>query len=44
MSFFRKTRSAATPKVAYFSMEYAFDAKIPNYAGGLGVLAADMMH
>lgn len=44
MSFFRKTRSSATPKVAYFSMEYAFDAKIPNYAGGLGVLAADMMY
>ncbi|MBI5414247.1 alpha-glucan family phosphorylase [Candidatus Peregrinibacteria bacterium] len=25
-------------------MEFAFDAKFRNYAGGLGVLAADMMH
>lgn len=31
-------------KVAYFSMEYAIDARIPNFAGGLGVLAADIMH
>ena len=30
--------------VAYFSMEFAIDARIPNYAGGLGVLAADIMH
>jgi len=44
MSFFRKTRSSAVPKVAYFSMEYALNAQIPNYAGGLGVLAADMMY
>jgi glycogen phosphorylase len=29
---------------AYFSMEFAFNPKIPNYAGGLGVLAADAMH
>ena len=29
--------------VAYFSMEFALDAKIPNYAGGLGVLAGDIM-
>ncbi len=36
-----KTQS---PKVAYFSMEFALDARIPNYAGGLGVLAADIMH
>ncbi len=36
-----KTKS---PKVAYFSMEFALDARIPNYAGGLGVLAADIMH
>ena len=44
MSFFRKTRASISPKVAYFSMEFAFDAKIPNYAGGLGVLAADIMY
>ncbi len=31
-------------RVAYFSMEFALDTKIPNYAGGLGVLAADIMH
>lgn len=30
--------------IAYFSMEFAVDAHIPNYAGGLGVLAADIMH
>jgi len=44
MSFFRKTRGSASPKVAYLSMEFALNAKIPNYAGGLGVLAADIMH
>lgn len=31
-------------KVAYFSMEFAVDHRIPNYAGGLGVLAADYMY
>lgn len=31
-------------RVAYFSMEFAFNKEIPNYAGGLGVLAADMVH
>ncbi|PLX20582.1 alpha-glucan family phosphorylase [Candidatus Parcubacteria bacterium] len=30
-------------KVAYFSMEFAFDDKLQNYAGGLGVLSADMI-
>lgn len=29
--------------VAYFSMEIALDNEIPNYAGGLGVLAADTL-
>ncbi len=29
--------------VAYFSMEIAFETNVPNYAGGLGVLAADML-
>lgn len=29
--------------VAYFSMEFAVDPRIPNYAGGLGVLAADYL-
>jgi len=32
-----------TKKVAYFSMEFAFDDTLKNYAGGLGVLAADMI-
>ncbi|MBN2087514.1 alpha-glucan family phosphorylase [Candidatus Peregrinibacteria bacterium] len=30
-------------KVAYFSMEFALLPEIPNFAGGLGVLATDMM-
>jgi starch phosphorylase len=32
-----------TGKVAYFSMEIALKNEIPNYAGGLGVLAADTL-
>ena len=32
-----------TPRVAYFSMEIALRAEIPTYAGGLGVLAGDVM-
>lgn len=31
-------------KLAYFSMEFAFDDRFKNYAGGLGVLAADTAH
>lgn len=31
------------PKIAYFSMEFALDSAIPNYAGGLGVLATDIV-
>lgn len=30
-----------SPKVAYFSMEIALDARMPTYSGGLGVLAGD---
>lgn len=30
--------------IAYFSMEIAVDAQVPTYAGGLGVLAGDMVH
>jgi len=33
----------ATPRVAYFSMEIALRAEIPTFAGGLGVLAGDVM-
>jgi glycogen phosphorylase len=29
--------------VAYFSMEVALESGIPSYAGGLGVLAGDML-
>jgi len=32
-----------TPRVAYFSMEIALQNDIPTYAGGLGVLAGDMV-
>lgn len=31
------------PRVAYFSMEIAIREEIPTYAGGLGVLAGDLM-
>ena len=31
------------PRVAYFSMEIALRPEIPTYAGGLGVLAGDLM-
>ena len=30
-------------RVAYFSMEVALSTNIPNYSGGLGVLAGDML-
>ena len=40
-----KNKKNITPvEVAYFSMEFALSSDIPNYAGGLGVLAADMMY
>ena len=29
--------------IAYFSMEVALHPEIPNFAGGLGVLAADIL-
>ena len=32
-----------SPRVAYFSMEIALRNEIPTYAGGLGVLAGDMV-
>lgn len=31
------------PQIAYFSMEIAVDPSFPTYAGGLGVLAGDML-
>ena len=33
----------AVPRVAYFSMEIAIRPEMPTYAGGLGVLAGDLM-
>lgn len=33
--------AGASSLTAYFCMEYAIDAKLPIYAGGLGVLAGD---
>lgn len=33
----------AEPRVAYFSMEIALRSEIPTYAGGLGVLAGDIL-
>ncbi len=32
-----------TPNLAYFSMEFALKPEIPNFAGGLGVLATDIL-
>lgn len=32
-----------SPRIAYFSMEIALRNEIPTYAGGLGVLAGDMV-
>ncbi len=33
-----------TQTTAYFSMEIALQDEIPNYAGGLGILAGDTLH
>ncbi len=30
-------------KIAYFSMEFGLDERMPTYAGGLGMLAGDML-
>jgi starch phosphorylase len=35
--------SSFRPGVAYFSMEFALDPHMPTYAGGLGVLAGDIL-
>ncbi len=37
------TAKGSARRVAYFSMEIALHATIPTYAGGLGVLAGDML-
>src|SRR4051812_10899603 len=31
------------PRIAYFSMEIMLESDIPTYAGGLGVLAGDLL-
>lgn len=31
------------PSIAYFSMEFGLDEKLPIYAGGLGILAGDVL-
>lgn len=33
----------AGPRIAYFSMEIAVNPQMPTYAGGLGILAGDML-
>ncbi len=38
----REAVSSAHP-IAYFSAEFGFDARLPIYAGGLGILAGDIM-
>ena len=38
----REAVSPAHP-IAYFSAEFGFDAQLPIYAGGLGILAGDIM-
>lgn len=37
------SESRSTVRIAYLSMEIALDAAMPTYAGGLGVLAGDMI-
>lgn len=36
-------RFTHAPRIAYFSMEFALRNDVPTYAGGLGVLAGDLM-
>ena len=38
-----KYNDNASPRIAYFCMEYGLDPKLPIYAGGLGVLAGDYL-
>src|SRR5512137_1118898 len=37
------TKPTGKPKIAYFSMEIGIDEHIPNYSGGLGILAGDTL-
>jgi len=36
-------KNQKSARIAYFSMEFAISSKIPNFAGGLGVLAYDIL-
>ncbi len=41
-TWFRRTYPQSTsPVIAYFSMEFGISESLPNYSGGLGVLAGD---
>jgi len=39
----REARHGATPRVAYLSMEFGLGEALPLYAGGLGILAGDVL-
>lgn len=39
-----EARIARDPKVAYISSEFALSDDLPTYAGGLGILAADLLY
>jgi starch phosphorylase len=38
-----KMLNIESPRIAYFCMEYGLNARLPIYAGGLGVLAGDYL-
>ena len=38
-----ETSRLARPRVAYFSMEFGLDSRLPAYSGGLGILAGDFL-
>ena len=38
-----RSRPTAMPRVAYFSPEFGVDESLPQYSGGLGVLAGDYL-
>lgn len=37
------SRGSMLPRVAYFCMEFGLDPQLPIYAGGLGILAGDIL-
>lgn len=42
-SYMSEKPDPATPKIAYFSMEYGLHASLKIYSGGLGILAGDYL-